>query len=408
MKFRNKLLLVGLGFVILALLLVSGHLIVSPKLTQASGDANVYLPFVLSSNGSSEKYIVIGWNDLGMHCYDQDYSVFSILPPYNTLWAQVIQIGDPPQIVTDTVKVEFNFPDNSESASKTNFWDYEDKLFGTDLPLNVGLKGVGLSGDMALGDDGNYFIAEGIPLTEFSDSAPSTPDPYQLAYLVAKDVATDEVLAETTIVAPVSSEMRCDTCHDDTDNFRRDILSGHDDEADTNLLEQADSGNPVLCASCHADPAIGEEGDPELLPLSITIHKTHNKGQIDCYDCHPGDQTQCLRDVMSQPPTSYWCTNCHGGINDVGDENRTPWTDLPRCETCHAEHPENANTLFRLSIGHGGMYCESCHNSTHAILPSREANDNLQSIALQGHVGQISECTVCHTTAPSSGGPHTP
>ncbi len=28
---------------------------------------------------------VIGWNDLGMHCMDgTDFSVFSILPPYNT------------------------------------------------------------------------------------------------------------------------------------------------------------------------------------------------------------------------------------------------------------------------------------------------------------------------------------
>ena len=28
-----------------------------------------------------------GWNDLGMHCMDADYSVFSILPPYNNIHA---------------------------------------------------------------------------------------------------------------------------------------------------------------------------------------------------------------------------------------------------------------------------------------------------------------------------------
>jgi len=27
---------------------------------------------------------LVGWNDLGMHCMDADYSVFSILPPFNT------------------------------------------------------------------------------------------------------------------------------------------------------------------------------------------------------------------------------------------------------------------------------------------------------------------------------------
>jgi hypothetical protein len=28
---------------------------------------------------------ILSWNNLGMHCMDSDYSVFSILPPYNTI-----------------------------------------------------------------------------------------------------------------------------------------------------------------------------------------------------------------------------------------------------------------------------------------------------------------------------------
>ncbi len=48
----------------------------------------------------SPKYVVVSWNNLGMHCYDPDYSNLAILPPYNTLVAQVIKVGDPPQIVT--------------------------------------------------------------------------------------------------------------------------------------------------------------------------------------------------------------------------------------------------------------------------------------------------------------------
>ena len=30
---------------------------------------------------SAPGYRLIGWNDLGMHCMDSDYSVLSILPP---------------------------------------------------------------------------------------------------------------------------------------------------------------------------------------------------------------------------------------------------------------------------------------------------------------------------------------
>ncbi len=40
---------------------------------------------------STAKYSLIAWNDLGMHCVDgKDYSVFSILPPYNNLHAQLV------------------------------------------------------------------------------------------------------------------------------------------------------------------------------------------------------------------------------------------------------------------------------------------------------------------------------
>jgi hypothetical protein len=411
MKNQNKLMLFVFGFV--TLMVFSIYLLSLPKDTSAQENGSIFLPLAFSRGSTPEptpeptdKYIVIGWSDLGMHYYDQDYSVFSILPPDNNLLAQVIRVGDPPQIITQTIKVEFSFPDNIVSDSKTNFWDYEDKLFGVDLAPNVGLSGTGISGEMVIGANGTHFVVEGIPLTEFSDSAPTTPAPYQLAQLVVKDTVSDEVLAETTIVAPVSSEVNCFGCH--RHSSRLDILNDHDNATGTDLAGQVGAGDPILCASCHADPAIDEPGDPERQPLSTTIHSTHAGRTTDCYSCHPGPQTQYSRGVMSQDPINQTCADCHGGLSFVGNSSRNPWTDLPRCESCHADHPENEDTLFRLSTGHGGMYCEACHNSTHAILPSREENDNLQSMDLQGHEGQISECTVCHETTPSNGGPHTP
>ena len=42
----------------------------------------------LNAQGTGWK--VIAWNNLGMHCMDADFSVFAILPPYNTIQAQVI------------------------------------------------------------------------------------------------------------------------------------------------------------------------------------------------------------------------------------------------------------------------------------------------------------------------------
>jgi hypothetical protein len=59
-------------------------------------------------------------------------------------------------------------------------------------------------------------------------------------------------------------------------------------------------------------------------------------------------------------------------------------------------------------VGHGGLSCEACHGATHAEYPSLHRNDNLQSLATQGHVGMLVECTSCHPTQPVTvaGGPH--
>ena len=48
------------------------------------------LPLAAQTTGT-QRYKVIGWNDLGMHCMDgKDYSLYSILPPFNTFHAHVL------------------------------------------------------------------------------------------------------------------------------------------------------------------------------------------------------------------------------------------------------------------------------------------------------------------------------
>ena len=58
-----------------------------------------------------------------MHCMNEDFSEFMILPPYNTVHAQVIdRSGEEPHIVTSGVTVQYTIPGNTHSADKTNFW----------------------------------------------------------------------------------------------------------------------------------------------------------------------------------------------------------------------------------------------------------------------------------------------
>jgi hypothetical protein len=388
------------------------------------------------------QYKIIGWNDLGMHCMNESFANLAVLPPYNNLWAQVIRQGPNPEIVTSGVTVEYSIDDNTYSVGKTDFWQYAKQLFGADLAPNVGLTGATLADQMHV--TGNHFAIEGVPLTPYLDSAPGPGAqywyPYQLAKLVARDSVTHQVLAETTTVAPVSTEMRCDTCHADgmqegirTGNVETNILTLHDQEENTNLM----SSRPVLCAGCHGSNALGVPDKPDIPNLSRAMHNRHapggnaaaspwlaaaqalinnassstiptavtDEGTNNCYLCHPGQQTQCLRDVMYSKGMT--CINCHGGTADVANPARRPWIDEPRCGACHAaQFAENAGKRYRDSVGHGGLYCEACHGSPHAILPSTQPNDNIQNIALQGHAGTLSDCTVCHTQIPTGLGPH--
>ena len=90
-----------------------------------------FLPVVSNIlNPRLGSYVLLGWNDLGMHCYNYSFKDLAVLPPYNTLWAQVIKRGDPPQIVTSGIRVQYSFPDNKTSTGKTDFWNYADQLFG--------------------------------------------------------------------------------------------------------------------------------------------------------------------------------------------------------------------------------------------------------------------------------------
>ncbi len=88
-------------------------------------------------------YRVLAANDLGMHCADKDYQIFSILPPFNVVHAQVVQVGkngkDPSILSNKSVSVSYqatsnpNDPagansinttsQNKPSVFKTNFWE---------------------------------------------------------------------------------------------------------------------------------------------------------------------------------------------------------------------------------------------------------------------------------------------
>lgn len=341
--------------------------------------------------------VVLGANDLGMHCMQQDFKDFLILPPYNTVHAQVIdRSGEHPEIVDENVTVEIAIPGNTRSSDKTNFWTYDQDLLGVDLPPDIGLTGVGMSGQLEPTPAHDWKI-EGIPITPIDDDG--RENPYPLATITVRQ--NNQIKAQTQTVVPVSWEINCNLCHHaEGMTTAEHILTAHDTNEGTDLL----NNRPVFCAGCHADPAIGAPGKPGISTFSSAMHSKHAGFQdmvrLDnyCYACHPGIRTQCQRDVHLA--NGIQCVDCHGGMLAVGDPNRTPWVDEPRCDDCHNKAGfefEQPGTLYRNSRGHGGVHCYACHGSPHAITPTTTLVDNLQALVLQGHTGTINDCTVCHS-----------
>lgn len=217
---------------------------------------------------------------------------------------------------------------------------------------------------------------------------------------------------------------------------------------------------PVLCARCHASNALSAAGQPGVASMTSAMHLAHANAPLadgrrledvadrsSCYTCHPGAATRCLRGAMGKAigadgEAMMSCQDCHGSMNAVGDPARVGWLQEPNCQNCHTGDalqnagairfanafdtpghlrttsnqrfatdpnvPQQGFSLYRFSTGHGELECAACHGSPHAIWPSTETNDNLQSLATQGHVGTIVECSSCHTSLQDTQlvGPH--
>ena len=352
------------------------------------------------------KYMLTAWNDLGMHCMDgNDFSVFSVLPPYNNLHAQLKdKNGD---LITSGVTITYESTIgtdgkiNTSSADKTNFWDHVSDLFGQTVQANIGLTGNPMSSHtpatMTFNSTQQWWEAEGIPITPYNNDG--SKNYYPLVKVLAKD-STGRVLATAKTVLPVSDEMDCKRCHASTSgdaakpkagwvhnqdiekDYKFNILRLHDEEEpnavrkhmralqavgyhyDAQGLEAtANNGTPVLCVACHTSNALPGVGIG-LKAFTNAIHAKHAKvtdpisgmklgdsnNRSACYACHPGAKTECLRGAMGDAKDGngnnvMQCQSCHGSMHAVGNKNRKGWLDEPNCQACHHDGKQETSAI---------------------------------------------------------------
>lgn len=360
---------------------------------------------------------LLGWNNLGMHCMDSDYSVFSILPPYNTIEAQLIVGGrlvtnGSGYTVTYQAIADASGSFNSTAMGKGNYYTYAQAIYGAVLAPEGGLAGWNMPGTNntpltmlfeatnypapGVASPVNWFRAEGIPIAPFDDA--HNKNPYPMMRIIAKNGATP--IATNDIVLPVSDEMDCRACHASGTqsaaqpaagwvwsgiqerDFRLNILRLHDERQFTRhgtlytaalaargfnpqgLYRGVVADNkPVLCAACHASEALGAPSYGTIPPLTASIHSIHAN--------------------VTDPVSSLILGS---------SENRN---------ACYRCHPGSATKCLRGAMGGAiandgsmSMQCQSCHGS-------------MSTVGSPNRVGWFMEpnCASCHTgTATSNNG----
>lgn len=413
--------------------------------------------FVSSASAAGGKWNLVGWNNLGMHCMDDDYSVFSILPPFNTINAQLI---DPTgHLVKNASGITVTYeavadPDgsiNATSVGKSNFWDYSQMLFGVACAPDAGLTGMRMPGlanqpqAMTWSAASNWFEGLGIPIIPVDDKGRANT--YPMMRLKARDSA-GTTLATTDIVLPVSSEMDCRACHassagpaarpaagwvndpSDKRDFRLNILRLHDQKhaqdatyaaalASTGcdakgLFATVAGGKAVLCASCHSSEALGTTGFQDVKPLTQAMHSLHATvvapsngltlesvaNRESCYQCHPGSATRCLRGAMGSAVAkdgtmAMQCQSCHGSMRQVGASTRTGWLDEPQCANCHGgtATSNSGQIRFTSALDVQGLL-RAIVNPTFATNPDTPMPGKSLYRFSAGHGGL--QCEACH------------
>ena len=415
-----------------------------------------------------DPYVLLAWSDQGLRGLTDSDPWFVIFPPGADIHAQLIQRGETPDVITEGVTVTYGVePGFEHPENEVRFWEFARANLGLDADLEpgVGLTGNRVTGTMTVDAEREMFEATRVPVVPYQDGA---FNPYPLFTVEARDSETGALLALTRTVVPVSTEIGCAGCHGGgwrvdgvagfTEATSRHILESHDRRSGTQLLALARAGQPRLCQQCHADPALGAEGKPELLNLSASMHGFHasflgGRDADACALCHPTDPAGPTAALRGGHARSLDCTHCHGTLEDHalgllkaedaagkpgaarlmanlkprlvvgvdGVASREPWFQLPDCLACHTDEflrpdPVEVSAFNQWTAGEDELYrkrtddterlqCQACHGATHAIYPAHNLHfgadrDNIQPLQYQGirrAIGAAASCEVCHT-----------
>ena len=209
----------------------------------------------------------------------------------------------------------------------------------------------------------------------------------------------------------------------------------------TDCLRGAMANGGMLCQDCHGDMMqVGSDFTNRVSPdnpgdfvLGGDFYTNPDQPRVPwanepgCGSCHTGD---AMNNLAGMPGTVVNPADTDGNPDHIrlfkayrtDDLKATPIVpgnkrfaenviEADNPAVSGPDDPRIGNPmLYRVSVGHEGIFCEACHGSTHGIWPNKNdlANDNVAAGQLQGHKGTIIECGTCHEgdLGNTLGGPH--
>jgi hypothetical protein len=403
---------------------------------------------------SSRDVIVMASNDLGMHCACPGTEKMLLLPPFNTLRAQVIERGgQSPVVLSDPtdIRVEYDIIENyddmnpykADDPQKTDLradpyyatWIEMMPKYGfgpaeNDQGAIQGLTGSMLAGEMTAQTEG-WWEAVGVPAYPdvLNSSNPQkimvdplgggNRNPYLTGEFKVYEQSSGALLASTTATIPVSFGGCC-SCH-----LQLTADNGLDPNPDNSFalmgqLHERDSGinfalldpdgdgvtGPVRCSVCHWDPAMGESSPPggyvdpgtgASLPVSQysfsdVLHRWHAENST-VLSYNPDLATDCYE---CHPSNQVMCYRGHHTNKTIGQDNHDVW-----CTDCHGDLNQRiaegqlANPWSEATL----PMCQDCHSATgeNGTLQHTFGGSFLKSMS---HKNDAILCSTCH------GSPH--
>ena len=355
---------------------------------------------VNNAGGGSASAIVIGYNDLGMHCVCPRPDIMLLLPPYSTLRVQLIERAGTPNVTNDSSKytVSYNVRENTygdngpyDLKKDSNYLQWLDSANfhypGHNISRTnpVGLTGKGLSGTMdpktltSAPGQPKYWAAEGIPAYppaatdgDWIDAFGVKRKAYMHWDVTAKLKSTGAVVATTKTTLPVAFGGCC-TCHGkvaadegfikpgasapDAYDFFQGMMTSHKRDTGVDVLaligphydangHLTGMDHGVRCSKCHVDAAGG--GAAALDSAWVATGKS--QGHVTSISplskaLHLFHATNTKMLTIYDPNVNTDCYVCHPGGNGTLD--------------CYRGHHISPGHTIN---GHA-IWCTDCHGN---------------------------------------------